>query len=49
MEIAQAIFYAKECVTLTEKDQAKSALANSISQESTNFSQTQKNPAEIRC
>jgi hypothetical protein len=30
MEIAQAIFYAKECDTLTENGQAKLALANSI-------------------
>jgi hypothetical protein len=49
VEIAQTIFYAKECDTLAENDEAKLALANSIPQESTNFSQTQKNSAEIRC
>jgi len=49
MEIAQAVFYAKKCDTLPENDQAKLALANSITQKSTNFSQTHKNPAEIKC
>jgi len=37
-----------ECGTSTENDQEKLVLANFIPQEATNFSQTQKNPAEIR-
>jgi hypothetical protein len=49
VEVAQTIFYAKKCNTLPENDQAKLALANSITQNSTNLSQTHKNPAEIGC
>ena len=48
LEIAHTI-WSKGMRHFNENYQAKLALANSVTQESTNFSQTQKNLAGITC